>query len=69
MKTYLKRVGLVGVSLFPVAALATPGTYDAITDAVDWADVITGIGAIAALIAAVLVVKRGAGMLLRMIGR
>jgi len=52
------------------AALATPTTdYDAIVAAVDWSDVITGIAAIAALIAAVLVVKRGTGMLLRMIGR
>lgn len=53
------------------SALATPDptAYDAIVAAVDWSDVITGIGAIAALIGAVLVVKRGAGMLLRMIGR
>jgi len=51
------------------SALATPGTYDGITAAVDWADVITGITAIAALVAAVLVVMRGSKMLLRMIGR
>lgn len=47
------------------AAFATPaGDYDAIVAAVDWADVITGIGAIAALIAAVLIVRKGSRMLL-----
>lgn len=58
-----------------VLALATPSAfaasdpYAAITGAVDWDAVITGIGAVAALIAAVLVVKKGAKMLLGMIGR
>lgn len=52
------------------AALAEPTTdYDGIIAAVDWADVVTGITAIAALVAAVLVVMRGSRMLLRMIGR
>lgn len=61
-------VALLGVSA--LALSAPPATdYDAIVAAVDWSDVIVGIGAIAALIAAVLVVKRGTGMLLRMIGR
>jgi hypothetical protein len=36
---------------------------------VDWSDVVTGIVAVAALIAAVLVVMKGSRMLLRMIGR
>lgn len=69
---YNKR-GLLALSLMLAAGLAAaappPTAYDAIVAAVDWADVITGIAAIAALIAAVLVVKRGTGMLLRMIGR
>jgi hypothetical protein len=60
----------VGAALVSVTAPAFAGSpYASITAAVDWADVSTGIVAIAALIAAVLVVKRGSGMLLRMIGR
>lgn len=52
----------------PLVVNATPTTdYDAIVAAVDWADVITGIGAIGALIAAVMVVRRGVKMLIRMI--
>lgn len=74
MKNFLTRTKvLLAVALASVVggvAHATPaGDYDAITAAVDWADVITGIAAIAALVAAVLVVKRGAKMLLGMIGR
>lgn len=70
MKNF-KRFGLGLVALVGAAAAhATPTTdYDAIVSAVDWSDVVTGIGAIAALIAAVLVVKRGAKMLLGMLGR
>jgi len=59
----LAPVLLVGSSVFAV------GPYDGITAAVDWSAVITGITAIAALVAAVLVVKRGSKMLLSMIGR
>lgn len=70
LKKYAARVAAVGVAgLVPVAASASSGPYDAITSAVDWSDVTTGIGAIAALVAAVLVVKKGAKMLLGMIGR
>lgn len=61
----MKYGALVGAVLAPVASFATPaGDYDAIVAAVDWADVITGIGAIAALIAAVLIVRKGSRMLL-----
>lgn len=63
---YFAALALLGAS---GAAFATPGPYDGLIAAVDWSDVTTGIVAIAALIAAVLVVKRGVGMLLRMIGR
>ena len=45
------------------------GTYDTITGAVDWSEVVTAVVAVAALIAAVLVVSRGARMVLKMIGR
>lgn len=51
------------------AVFASETAYDGIVDAVDWGDVVTGITAIAALIAAVLVVMKGSKMLLRMIGR
>lgn len=67
----LKKLGFGLLALVgSAAAMATPTTdYDAIVAAVDWADVITGIGSVAALIAAVLVVKKGSKMLLGMIGR
>lgn len=62
----LMKYGTLAVAVFaPVAAFATPTSdYQAIVDAVDWGDVITGIGAIAALIAAVLIVRKGSRMLL-----
>lgn len=74
MKNFLNRsklaLAVVLASVVGGVVQAAPaGDYDAITAAVDWADVITGIAAIAALVAAVLVVKRGAKMLLGMIGR
>lgn len=72
MKTsHFKGAFLAALALaLPVASFATPaGDYDAITGAVDFAQVAAGIGAIAALVAVVLVVKRGSGWLLRMIGR
>lgn len=70
MRKFFAKIGAGFTALFVTtqAALAG-GTYDSITTAVDWSEVTTGIVAIAALIAAVLVVKRGSGMLLRMIGR
>ncbi len=43
--------------------------YTAITGAVDFADVLTGVGVVAALLAAVLVAKKGARTLLGFIGR
>lgn len=56
---------LLSALVLPGLAFATPSSdYQAIVDAVDWADVITGIGAIAALIAAVLIVRKGSRMLL-----
>lgn len=60
-------VALTAASL-PVAALATPADpYSAITDAVDWATAITAIGAVAALLAAVLVIRKGVRFVLGMI--
>ncbi|HTD72156.1 MAG TPA: hypothetical protein VK652_01415 [Steroidobacteraceae bacterium] len=74
MKNFLTRGKLLLVIAFAsavggVVQAAPAGDYDAITAAVDWSDVISGIAAIAALVAAVLVVKKGAKMLLGMIGR
>lgn len=43
--------------------------YTAITDAVDFAAVVAGVGAVAVAIAAILVAKRGARMLLSFLGR
>lgn len=65
----LKRfgAGLAALALAGVASATPPGDYDAIVDAVDWSAVITGIGAIAALIAAVLIVRKGSKMLLSFI--
>jgi hypothetical protein len=60
-------LGFVGT--LGAGAVMAQTAYDDITAAVDWADVVTGIVAIAALVAAVLVVMRGSRMLLRMIGR
>lgn len=49
------------------AAMASP--YAPITTAVDWDDVTTGVIAVAALVAAVLVVIRGSRMLLSIVRR
>jgi hypothetical protein len=57
------------VAVFGMQAASAASPYAAIETAVDWSDVVTGIVAIAALVAAVLVVMRGSRMLLRMIGR
>lgn len=65
MKNFTRYLGvLVALSMAGAASAATPSDYQAIVDAVDWSDVITGIGAIAALIAAVLIVRKGSRMLL-----
>jgi len=66
---HLRRFYALAVlaAVSPVAFSQT--TYDPITTAVDWAEVVTGVVAIAALIAAVLVVVRGSRMLLGMVRR
>lgn len=67
----LKQRALVLVALVvgPALAMAAPPptAYDGIVAAVDWTDVITAITAIAALLAAVLVVRKGVRMALGMI--
>lgn len=70
VRKYGARVGAaVSVALLPVLAFASAGPYDAITDAVDFAAVATAVGVIAGLIAVALVAKKGARMVLSMIGR
>lgn len=69
-RSNLKKAGLVLVgAVSPVVAFASAGPYDAITDAVDFAAVATAVGVIAGLIAIALVAKKGARMVLSMIGR
>lgn len=65
----MKRFAMGLLAFLPVVALATPGPYDGITDAVDFAAVATAVGAIAALIAVALVARKGARLVLGMIGR
>jgi len=64
---------LSGAVAFTFALLAGPamaaGTYDSLTAAVNWGEVTTAIVAVGALIAAVLVVRRGVKMILSSIGR
>jgi hypothetical protein len=70
VKKYGTRVAFVAsAGLLPVASFAAAGPYDAITDAVDFARVATAVGVIAGLIAVALVAKKGARMVLSMIGR
>lgn len=65
------RKAYVGAVLSaPLLAFATPSAdYSAITDAVDFETVATAVVAIAAVIALALVAKKGARMVLGMIGR
>ena len=70
MRNFKNRLALVAGSLLlaPAMVFATPTTdYDGIVAAVDWSDVVTAITAIAALLAAVLVVRKGVRMALGMI--
>lgn len=65
-----RLVAVTAATALPVAAFATPaGTYDEITASVDFAEVATAVVAIAAVIAVALVAKKGAKMVLGMIGR
>lgn len=67
LKASLFLASVLALVAGPALAGGGGTDYDAITAAVDWADVITGIAAIAALVAAVKVVKAGVRMLLGMI--
>lgn len=68
MKTLnAKLVGGLSLVLLPVASFATPGTYDALTSAVDWSDVGTALVAVGALLAAVFVIRKGVKLVLAMI--
>lgn len=67
MKKYLAPVVASVAALGAVPALATTGTYDTLTAAVDWSDAITALMAVAALLAAVLVIRKGVRFVLGMI--
>jgi len=70
VKQFNKSIALLVGALVPVLSFATPaGTYDDITAAVDFAEVATAVVAIAALIAVALVARKGARMVMGMIGR
>jgi len=61
---FKKNAALVAVAMSIVAgpALAAPGAgqdYSTLTDAVDWSTAITALMAVAALVAGVLVVRKG----------
>lgn len=58
---------LVAMIALPTVAMATPQSYATLTDAVDWSTAITAILAVAALLAAVLVVRKGIRFVLGMI--
>lgn len=61
----IKYVLPVGALVAPVASFAgAAGPYDAIIDAVDFAAVVTAIGAVAALLALPAVAKKGYRILL-----
>lgn len=69
-RKYGNRLALVATgAVLSVPAFATPSTYAGITSAVDFEEVATAVVAIAALIAVALVAKKGARMVLGMIGR
>jgi len=66
----LALVGAVATALVASPALAQNATdYSTLTSAVDWSSAITALMAVAALVAAVLVVRKGIGFVLGMIGR
>lgn len=64
----LARIATVlAVSSMPMLAMAAPVDYTAITEAVDWSSVVTGVIAILALGAAVIVAFMGGKMLVKAI--
>jgi hypothetical protein len=65
----LLKTATASALLLTVAApaFAVPQSYATLTDAVDWSTAITAIMAVAALLAAVLVVRKGIKFVLGMI--
>lgn len=72
-KSIKRLAGKVGAATLALVggmqAASAQTAYDGIVAAVDWADVITGVTAVGAALAAVYVVSRGTKMILKMIGR
>lgn len=77
MKNLVKRavssvlvlVGFMGASAFATTTTTTAPDYSSIISGVDFSTVITGVISVAAVIAGVLVARKGARLLLGMIGR
>lgn len=69
MNHYFRLFVLAFAATVAAPAMANAVDYSTLTSAVDWSTAITALMAVAALIAAVLVVRRGIGFVLRMIGR
>lgn len=59
MRKFLVPTGLAAGLFFAPPALAAQANYSTITSAVDWSTAITALMAVAALVAAVLVVRKG----------
>jgi len=67
MRKIASLAALAATSLVAVPAFAVPQSYTTLTEAVDWSTAITAIMAVAALLAAVLVVRKGIKFVLGMI--
>lgn len=69
-KTAFRLAPVAALALVAAPAFATPGTgadYSTLTAAVDWSTAITGMMAVAAVVAGVLVVRKGIRFVLGMI--
>lgn len=64
---WLPAAGVAVASMLAPAVAFAQTTYDALTGAVDFSDVETGVIAVAALIAGILVIRFGARFILRFI--
>ncbi|MCY1287096.1 hypothetical protein D9M68_947860 [compost metagenome] len=66
-RKYGQKVAVGSVALVPMVSMAAGPDFTSVTAAVDWSTVVTGVLAVAALVAAVYVAIRGAKMLIGMI--
>lgn len=66
---FMNKTALTAAILTASGSASAVSIYDPLTAAVNFSEVTTGVIAVAALLAAVLVIKRGVRMLLSFIGR